>query len=129
MAGERLIGSTGITTSLALPAVVLKRPKKWAMTCLVCKTTVSVLRKKKERKKNLLISSQPTCRVSEYRLFIFVRMISSVFAIRGPSDTKIWKQFVFSIDRSRLHSNTNVKTPRIVLIFQSLNSMFIMERS
>ena len=57
MAGERLIGSTGITTSLALPAVVLKRPKKWAMTCLLCKTTVSVLRKKKE-KKNLLISFQ-----------------------------------------------------------------------
>lgn len=110
MAGERLIGSTGITTSLALPAVVLKRPKKWAMTCLVCKTTVSVLRKKKERKKTL-ISSQPTGRVSEYRFFIFVRMISSVFAIRGPSDTAIWKQFVFSIDRSRLHSNINVKTP------------------
>ena len=59
MAGERLIGPTGITTSLASPAVVLKRPKKWAMICLVCITTVSVLRieRKKERKK-LLISFQ-----------------------------------------------------------------------
>ena len=47
--------------------------------------------KKERKKKNLLISSQPTGRVSEYRFFIFVRMISSVFAIRGPSDTAIWK--------------------------------------
>ena len=82
--------------------------------------------KKERKKKNLLISSQPTGRVSEYRFFIFVTMISSVFAIRGPSDTAICKQFVFSIDRSRLHFNINVKTPRIVLIFQSSNSKFIM---
>ena len=105
MAGERLIGSIGITTSLASPAVVLRRPKKWAMICLVCKTTVSVLRKERKKKKSYWSAFSLVGLMSKYWFFTFVKMIWSVFVIKGPSDTAICKQFMFCIDRFRLHSN------------------------